>query len=92
MKPAQVEEWLNHPVTKEYIELMKEHRQASRDYIALAMQESASVKDIDLFQIAEYRGQIFTFDLVLDVETFLDEKIERKENEKAYTVGSEFNS
>jgi tRNA isopentenyl-2-thiomethyl-A-37 hydroxylase MiaE len=92
MKLAQLEEWANHPVTKEYVALMKEHRQASRDYIALAMQESASVRDIDLFQIAEYRGQIYTFDLVLDVETFLDEKIERKDNEKFNTIGSEFNS
>lgn len=42
------------------------------------MINASSVKDIDLYKIAQYKGQLHTLDMYLDLKEFLSEKIEVK--------------
>ncbi len=42
-----------------------------------------SVQDVDLFKIAQYKGQIHALEEVIDLEDFLREKLEVKNADQA---------
>lgn len=65
---SQVRQWLQNPVTQRVFELIREHREAN-------LQELLSVNLVNNENIAEFsklKAQVNTFDLILDVESFLD--------------------
>lgn len=99
MRYKDLEAWLDSNVTRDMLSLLAEHREASYRLITDSMLEGNSLKDIDLTLIAEYRGQVNAFDLLLNTKDFLREKvdpltIEVKEGiyEEVNSVRGQFNS
>lgn len=39
-----------------------------------------SLKDLDVCELSEYRGQVYALELVQDLESFLDELIEDRKD------------
>lgn len=95
MRKKDLELYLNNPITKDLLELLKEHRDASFTMISDVMIGVPSLADLDLCKIAEYRGQVNTFDRVLDLEDFLSERLEETKevkHEEDDSIRSEFNN
>lgn len=86
MRRKDFDRWLEDSTTREMLELIKEHRDASYRMVTDAMLYVSSLKDVDMCLVAEYRGQVHAFDQIIDTEEFLREKLERKEDEEAHTV------
>jgi hypothetical protein len=71
-----LEEWCNNGVTKEIVELIQERRNASSESLIGTVLNSYSLKDVDLCELSQYRGQIYALDLILDIEEFVRHKLE----------------
>lgn len=78
IRPKDLEDFLSSPVTKELVSLIQEHRDASRELITDTMVNVQSVGDVDLYLISQYQGQVRAFDVLLDIENFLSERVEVK--------------
>lgn len=91
IRPKDLQEWLEHPVTREYRELLVEHREASYKMVTEFLINSPSLGNIDLSKVAEFRGQVYTFDSLLDLRHFLLERVEVK-NDKVHSLGAESDS
>lgn len=72
--------WMENRVTREYLELIQIHRDAMDKLLTNSIKYANKLKDLDLNELDQYRGQMFAMDLVLDTELFLSEKLEQ-ENE-----------
>ena len=70
-----LEDWLASPVTREFQELLQEHREAPYQYITEAIINVQNVKDLDLHKISEFRGQVHTFDMLLKLDEFMKERV-----------------
>lgn len=81
MRRKDLEEFLNNSVTVELLELIKEHRNASFEYINLAALNVVSLQDLDLCKLSQYKGQVHAFDQILDLKEFLSEKLEKPKDE-----------
>ena len=55
---------------------MQEHRDASYSQITEQMMNARHVSDVDMYEIAGFKGQVHTFDLLLDLKNFLQEIVE----------------
>lgn len=73
-----MQEFLVSPIFLEIQELIKEHRDATYSLITDSMINCFSVEEIDMYKIAQYKGQIHTLDMLLDIEDFLIERLEVK--------------
>jgi hypothetical protein len=40
---------------------------------------ASNVQDVDLFKIAQYKGQVHTLEQIIDLEDFLSEKVKTRE-------------
>lgn len=78
MRKKDLEMYLNNVCTKDLLELIQEHRDASFKMVTESMMNINSVRDIDLCKIAEYRGQVQALDLILDLEEFLSERLDKE--------------
>ena len=72
----QLKDWVSHPLTKRYIDILKEHRAAHIERII-----NMGIIDQDkLGEIAQLKGQINALDLMLNLdileEVFKDEVID----------------
>ena len=74
--------WLEEPLTQVFLELVKEHREASYRLITEGMIGSNSLKDLDMYSIAQHKGQVNAFDIILSLEEFMSELVEIKEEGK----------
>lgn len=78
MKKEVLEEWRNHAVSKELFRLIKEHRDANLEAISKVLINSRTIADVDLHQISQFKGQLFALDQILDIESFLEETIDKE--------------
>ncbi len=74
-----LEEWLANPVTLSLISLLNEHKDAAKLVISECMLGASNVQDVDLFKIAQYKGQVHTLEQIIDLEDFLSEKVKTRE-------------
>ncbi len=81
IKRLDYEDWIDSPVTKALMELIREHRQASYLMVTEQMINEPSLKDIDMCMVAQFRGQVQTFDRLLDINEFLEERLELPKTE-----------
>jgi len=56
--------WLEHPVTKRYLELLREHREAHIN----RMLNMGTLDAEKLPELAQLKGQVNTLDLMLDTD------------------------
>ncbi len=70
-------------MTRELLNLLSEHKDAAKEVISECMMGANSVQDVDLFKIAQYKGQIHALEEVIDLEDFLREKLEVKNADQA---------
>ena len=66
---------MEHPITQAFLSLTREHRQANFQAITDSMINVKSVGDIDLYKIAQLKGQVHALDLILEIESFMSELI-----------------
>lgn len=88
IKRQVLDDWLNSDLTKALLETLLEYKDATKDSITDEISKHISAKDIDLYKIAELRGNLQTFNTVLDIEEFVSFKIQLKEevvDEKAHS-------
>ena len=91
----EIQGWLNDPVTKQFMLLVQEHKNANEAVVAKSALGCKSLADLDLCELAEYRGQYQAFEQILDINFFLNEvTIQPKEvdNEEVDSTGSEFDN
>ena len=72
----QVTEWLNHPVTVKMLEVIKDHRTAYTNGLLEIVGNRKSLTDEDIQTIQKFKGQIETFNEMLNIKTYLIEAIE----------------
>lgn len=72
------ETFLNDPVTKDLFDLIREHRDASHQALTETMINAPSLANVDMCILAEYKGQVQAFNLLLDIQNFLEDRLERK--------------
>jgi hypothetical protein len=77
-------------MTQELIDLILQHRNASQDYISIKVMNIGTVKDLDLYEIAQYRGQVYAMDAILDIQQFFKERLEEPRDEEIQGPGSKF--
>lgn len=91
-----LDEWLNSHCTRKFLELIKERRESSFQYINLAALHIEDIKKLDLYEVSKYKGEIAALDKILDLKEFLLEVTEipkeESSDEEAYSVGRESNS
>lgn len=76
IKEKEFRNWLENRVTREYLDTIIEHRNAIDILLSDAIKNATKLRDLDLGDLEQYRGQMYAMDTVLDVETFLSEKLE----------------
>lgn len=69
---SQLLHWLDDPITKKLLKLLKEHRDACNDALLSSSHECSRT------YIDKLIGQINTFDRVLDVEAFFENELDEE--------------
>lgn len=78
MRAQDLEQWINHPVTKLFKQLVDQHLNANVEVLQNAVRYAKSLKDVDLGRLEQYRGQIYTLELVSDLNNFMKEVLHRE--------------
>lgn len=89
IRQKELVEWLESPATHEFLDLVKEHRDASFNAISALVVNTQDI-DKELKVINQYKSQVNVFDLVLDIEMFMKERVEAKKNEDIPGIRAEF--
>ena len=84
----EVDEWKNSPVSKALFNILKLEAMISKEAIYHTLSNTNKFRDIDLEELAEFRGQANALERVLNIELFLRDviKIEVKD-EEVFTPG-----
>ena len=78
LKPQQVSDWLESPVTRHFKELLIEHVEANKSALTNIILSGKVIRDLGE-ELAQIRGQLYALELVNELEFFLKE---RTENDK----------
>ena len=70
-----IELWLNEPVTKKFLEILKEHREANLDHLL----NIGFIDQKRIGLIAQLKGQINTLDEILNTKEFIQEALKLEE-------------
>lgn len=74
LKRQQVKDWLESPVTLKFLGLIHEHLEANEESLSGIVKHSLNIKD-KVEDLAQIKGQIFTLELIKNLEEFLEEEI-----------------
>lgn len=85
LKRQQVKDWLESPVSIALLKLIDEHLEAHKDGLRDRLLYTSSF-DLIKEELLQVKGQIFTLELIRDVENFLDEEIEDEKVQTDQTV------
>ncbi len=79
-KRKELDVWLRSRVTKEFLDLVREHKEAPYEYVTQVVMNAPNLKDLDLCKVAEFRGQVHALNLISDLENFLTERVINEED------------
>lgn len=71
--------WEDSKVTQAFFKRLKEIRDANYHDLQETILTSRSLKDVDLYLLAQLKGQIHTLDMILDLKSFFEQAAEEAE-------------
>lgn len=75
VKEIDFEDWLNSPLTKALKETIQEYRDSAFEAVTQEVANKESLKDVDMYKVAELRGNLQTFNTLIDLRDFLSFKV-----------------
>lgn len=81
---AMISEWIKQPVTREYMNIVREILESNKDQMTGMVINGPSLGQQDLHILSQLKGQILALEQVLQTKEFLSELTEEevKQNEK----------
>ncbi len=76
-----LQEWQQHPLSKLLLSRLLDKRDDLVAFINIQVLQTKSLKDIDLHELSEYRGQIVAVEDILAIEEFLKQPVEEDDAE-----------
>lgn len=85
--------WLEHPITRTLLALIKEHRDACLEIIDLKVLNTEPISTLDIADLAQFRGQYFSLDKIYEIREFLEETLEERKDvdEETNSIGPKLN-
>ncbi len=65
--------WVNHPITQLFIKTSQEHKDSLKEAIDTLVMGQEAISPANVLILERLKGQIFTFDLILEIKDFFDE-------------------
>ncbi len=84
-KQLEVDSWIHNPLTQEFLRLIEEHRDAAKELVSESTLNIRSLQELDLYQVAEYRGNYNTLNFILNIREFLEDNIKQEVNNETQT-------
>lgn len=75
--PTQISEWVKHPITKEYLQLVNKHLEGNKGTLqGLILNNAAQQLKETLPLLLQLKGQIHTLEVLSDLKEFMSELTE----------------
>lgn len=74
MPNQQVNQWLNHPISRLLLKIVEEHYRGTKEQVTEGVMGCKSISDLDLHIVSQLKGQALAFEQILDIHNFITEE------------------